>query len=131
MISHQRGSNYRRRGRVEWKKPQIVLSVRVSQSDKRPLDKLHEIFGGSFREIPAGKYGYKRTHYEWRVYSRRAYDVLKALAPYLRAKDKHAAVGIAYYEECHHLIDNLERRLEYHAQMAALQVKGLHRRVIS
>lgn len=123
----------------DWNYTGLVL--RVTQSDQRPLARLVEMFGGQVRGHFSGVLA-RRSHFIWMLTGPKALAVMEAVRPYLRVKDKHADVALAFGRDCMQrtglhwrsggtaLITAEERakRAAYHAQMAALQTKGLARK---
>ena len=70
------------------------LSLRVSQTVRKPLEKLQAMFGGSI-------YSYQRkSHYKpawtWNVYGNTARAIVRKLLPYLEVKARQASIALVF-----------------------------------
>ena len=63
-----------------------TAAITVGQVNRRPLDRLQEILGGSVGPCKDDKGG----HFQWRVYAEKAAVAAEKLLPYLKNKDQQA-----------------------------------------
>lgn len=62
------------------------LKLQVQMNEKRPLDKLYKLFGGSFYVKEAKPPRHKQ--HTWVVFGSKAEEVIKLIRPYMLVKDK-------------------------------------------
>jgi hypothetical protein len=78
--------------RVRRNSVSFIMTAQVTQNDRRPLDALAEIFGGTVSR--PRKEGVDRCH-RWRVHSRQAERFLLAILPYLLVKRAPTELALA------------------------------------
>lgn len=80
------------------------LQTIIAQRDRRPLDVFVSLFGGVIHDQKANN---GSTYWYYRLHNQKALAILKALVPFLVAKQKAAAMAISFQE---YLNDTLPKR---------------------
>lgn len=110
-----------------------VPTLRVSNTDPRPLEKLQRLFGGWVKASPP-KLGNRRPQFFWVLQgSAKIQNVLEAILPYLCVKEKQAALVLGWIKYLMHpdkirQASNVEldaMRIAYVQQIRILNKTGL------
>lgn len=83
--------------------PVLRLRLDVGQVDRRPLEKLVAIFGGSIQAVPFRSERWRRQ-YVWRLTS--PDSSLAAMLPYLTVKKEQAELALEFAEKRKALVRN-------------------------
>jgi len=107
------------------------LNVSVCQKDPRPLEILHDMFGGHF-------YSYDvkgNTYWRWHIWSHMAVRMLNAVQPYLILKQDRADIGMDFHFKLTKWNRDYGRRgypdwvnverESYYQQMKSLNMRGV------
>lgn len=81
--------------------PWYRLSVQVTNTHRPVLEMLEEEYGGSVTNKPLtkGSFFTRKSHYNWSVGGKGAFEMLKRLQPHLIIKKEQAELGIKFWEE--------------------------------
>ena len=71
----------------------LMLSLDVAQVDRRPLEELSRLFGGTITLNPRRG---EHPIYQWRQHSANAARTLALVAPYLRSKKEQAELAVEF-----------------------------------
>lgn len=107
------------------------VAVSVGHLTREPLEVLKSLFGGSITQSRDG-YGF---HWQWRVYSIRAVECVKAIQPYVVVKQAQSALLMEFWNICESMSRNRKGQFDHmraetkelQSQMHAVMM-GLNRR---
>jgi hypothetical protein len=111
----------------KWENWNLVISI--SNTDKRLIDYLVKNFPEGHVFTVEGT-GNNRTHYQWKVSSKKALRLLRNVYPYLKLKQKQADVALAMIKthklvgRAGHPLETVEYRRYLVQEMAALNRRG-------
>jgi hypothetical protein len=84
-----------------------ILSVQIGCTDLAMLLRMQGIFGGGIQKRK--RYPRCRQTYQWRIYSTRAAEALRAMAPYLVTKAAEASLALQFAETLGNPVDKGQR----------------------
>jgi len=113
------------------RKARYSLAIIIGQVDPRPLSYLRALFGGAITSNGPRQRSTHAPAFRWILSGPSAGSFLRAVQPYLRVKDREAAVGIAFAESYGIAPRNValpqyltDLRHDLHGQLAVLNRKG-------
>ena len=80
--------------------PRMKLEMAASNTDRRPLDELRDLFGTQHKDfyVYRSPLPNRRPVYRWRVAGDRAYRALREMLPYFRVKGEQAELAVKFFE---------------------------------